>query len=310
MRTYYEHGRYRAVVYRSYLWRGRSYYVYAPYYYYRPAYYGWAYAPWGAPVYYQWGWAGNPWYGYYGYYFAPARYYPGADLWLTDFILAENLRMAYDAQQAGEGDRLSPGPPPDANTNVQLTPEVKQMIAEEVKQQLAAEKAASSRPSTPGSQPASNDPPPALDPGHTVFVVASNLDVATPTGDCELTPGDVINRIDDTPDSADMVQVRVASSKQGDCAQGSKPAVKVADLEDMSNRFREQLDAGLQQLATNSGKNGLPAAPDTRTSAAPDVPTPEPDKDVYAQMQGLQKEADQAEQDVKRGSSSGQTGGQ
>jgi len=309
MRTYYENGRYRAVVYRSYLWRGRPYYVYAPYYYYRPAYYGWAYAPWGAPVYYQWGWAGNPWYGYYGSYFAPAPFYPAADLWLTDYILAENLKMAYDAQQNAAPQEAA-GTPPE-NANVQLTPEVKQMIAEEVKQQLAAEKAAAARPTSAVSQSGPNDtPPPALDPNHTVFVVASTLDVATPVGDCELTPGDVINRIDDTPDSDDMVQVRVAASKQGDCLQGSKPAVKVADLQDMSNRFREQVDSGLQQLAANSGKNGLPAAPDTSTSSAPDVPTPEPDKDVYAQMQGLQKEADQAEADVRKGSTSGQTGGQ
>jgi hypothetical protein len=103
----------------------------------------------------------------------------------------------------------------------------------------------------------------------------------------------------------------VASSKQGDCARGSKPAVKVADLQDMSNRFREQLDSGLQQLAANSGKNGLPAAPDTSTSSAADVPVPVPvpDKDVYAQMQGLQKEADQAQQEVQKQSSPGQTGG-
>ncbi|MGO9211847.1 MAG: hypothetical protein ACLP2H_17170 [Terriglobales bacterium] len=301
MRTYYEHGVYRAVVYRPYAWGGRSYFVYAPYYYYRPAFYGWAYGPWGVPVAYGWGWAGNPWYGYYGYYFAPAPFYPGADLWLTDYILAENLRMAYDAQQSGGGDV----PPVTGGQGTEkLSPEVKQMIAEEVKQQLMAEKAAAART---GSQPApaSNEPPPALDPGRTVFVVASTLDVATPAGDCELTPGDVINRIDDTPDSDGMVQVRVASSKQGDCAQGSKPAVKVADLQDMSNRFREQLDSGLQQLATNSGKNGLPAAPDTSTTADKDVPVPDPDKDVYAQMQGLQKEADQAQQEVNRQSGSG-----
>ena len=311
MRTYYEQGRYRAVVYRPYYWRGRPYYVYAPYYYYRPVYYGWVYNPWARPVYYPWGWAGNPWYGYYGYYFAPAPVYPGADLWLTDFILAENLRMAYDAQQEADG---AQGPRaasavPEYN-DTQLSPAVKQMIAEEVKQQLLAEKAAAGRPAATGSTPTSEEPPPALDPKRTVFVVASNLDVATPTGDCELTPGDVINRIDDTPDGDDMVQVRVASSKQGDCPQGSKPAVKVADLQDMSNRFREQLDAGLKELAANSGKNGLPTAPDTSTTADKDVPVPEPDKEVYAQLQGLQEEADQAEQDVKRGSSSGQAGGQ
>ena len=134
-------------------------------------------------------------------------------------------------------------------------------------------------------------------------MVASNLDVVTPDGnECELTPGDVISRIDDTPGGFDKVQVRVTSSKQGDCARGSKPTVGVADLQDMHNRFREQLDAGLKQLAADQGKNGLPAAPDTSTSAAADVPTPEPDKDVYTQMQGLQKEADEAEQEVKQNS--------
>jgi hypothetical protein len=305
MRTYYEHGHYRAVVYRPYTWHGRPYYVYAPYYYYRPAYYGWAFNPWAAPVYYRWGWAGDPWYPYYGYYFAPAPFYPYASLWLVDFILAENLRMAYDAQQ-------SEGAPPvrrmaGASPNeVQLSPEVKQMIAEEVKQQLDAEKAASARTTSAGSPATSQDQlPPALDPGHTVFVVASNLEVATPDGNaCELTPGDVITRIDDTPDSNDRVQVRVTSSKEGDCARGSKPAVKVADLQDMHNRFREQLDAGLKHLADNQGKNGLPAAPDTRTSAAADVPTPEPDQEVYDQMQEMQKEADEAEQDAKQHPSS------
>jgi hypothetical protein len=313
LRTYWEHGHYRAVVYRPYFWGGHPYYVYAPAYYYRPAYYGWAFSPWATPVVYRWGFAGDPWYGYYGSYFAPSPFYPAADLWLTDFILAENLRMAYDAQQSA-GDV---GPPvarmaPENSNQVQLSPEVKQMIADEVKQQLAAERAAAANPAPAGSQPtqASNAPPPALDPNHTVFVVASDLDVVAADGnECELTPGDVVNRIDDTPDNNDSVQVRVASSKQGDCAQGSKPRVAVADLEDMSNRFREQLDAGLQQLAANNGKNGLPAAPDTTTSAAPDVPTPEPDQDTYSQLQGVQKEADQAEQDVKKPPSPGQTGG-
>jgi hypothetical protein len=310
VRTYYEYGRYRAVVYRPYYWRGRPYYVYAPYYYYRPVYYGWVYNPWAVPVYYRWGWFGDPWYPYYGYYFAPAPFYVGASLWLTDFILAENLRMAYDAQQRASLEesvrpvRYVVGASPN---EVQLTPEVKQAIAEEVKLQLDEERAASARASTAGSPAASaNAVPPALDPRHTVFVVASNLEVVTPEGDeCELTPGDVITRIDDTPGSDDKVQVRVTSSKKGDCAAGAKPAVAVADLQDMHNRFREQLDLGLKQLATNQGKNGLPAAPDTSTSAAAGVPTPEPDKDVYDQMKSLQKEADDAEQDVEQRSSSG-----
>jgi hypothetical protein len=68
----------------------------------------------------------------------------------------------------------------------------------------------------------------------------------------------------------------------------------------MHNHFREQMDAGLKQLADNQGKNGLPAAPDTGTFASNDVPPAEPDSDVQAQVQGLQNEADQAEKDVNQ----------
>ena len=89
----------RAEVHRPYMWHGTSYYIYASHYYHRPAYYGWVYNPWARAVYYQWGWAGNPWYGYYGSCFAPAPFHPAADLWLTDYLLAENLKMAYDQQQ-------------------------------------------------------------------------------------------------------------------------------------------------------------------------------------------------------------------
>ena len=306
LRTYYDHGRYHAVVYRPYYWRGRPYYVYAPYYYYRPAYYYWAYNPWARPVYYRWGWLGDPWYPYYGYYFAPSPYYAGANFWLADFILAENLRLAYETQFA-EGTPPAPRVAAVGPNEVQLSPEVKQAIAEEVKLQLDAERAESARATAPGSAATAADAaPPALDPGHTVFVVASTLDVGTPDGnECELTPGDVISRIDDTPDGNGNVQVRVTSSKQGDCAAGSKPLVAVTELQDMSNRFREQLDLGLKNLADNQGRNGLPAAPDTSTSTAAGVPAPEPDRDVYTQMQGLQKEADEAEQDVEQSSSSG-----
>jgi hypothetical protein len=306
MRTYYEHGRYRAVMYRPYNWHGRPYYVYAPHYYYRPAYYGWAYNPWARPVAYRWGWYGAPWYRSYGYYFAPQPVYPAANYWLGDYILAENLRMAYDARLtaalAPQFVLASATVPGDS----QLTPEVKQMIADEVKQQLAAEKAAAGQASPVISR---DTLPPALDPAHRIFVVAANLDVVTADGDeCALSPGDVIKRTTDTPDGDDKVQVVVVAGKQGDCARGSQPAVAVADLEDMNNQFREQLDAGLKQLAENSGKNGLPSAPDTTTVAAKDVPTPQPDRDVATQLQGLQSEAEQAEQDVKK-DSPGDTGG-
>ena len=121
LRTYYEHGRYRAVVYRPYYWRGRPYYVYAPYYYYRPAYYGWAYNPWARPISYRWGWFGDPWYPYYGYYFAPAPFYSGASFWLADFILAETLANGLRVA-AGRGCVASPHLAQEARTRCSSRP--------------------------------------------------------------------------------------------------------------------------------------------------------------------------------------------
>ena len=153
-RTYIFGGRSYAVAYRSYRYRGFVYYHYAPAYYYHPVFYGWAYHPWGRPVYYRWGWYNDPWYPAYGYYFRPYPVYPSAALWLTDFLLAENLRLAYEAranaraaaeeQYAAPEQFSSPQPAPDGQAA--LSPEVKQLIADEVQRQLEEERAAASQP--------------------------------------------------------------------------------------------------------------------------------------------------------------------
>jgi hypothetical protein len=164
-RTYVYGGHPEAVVYRGYYYQGVPYYRYVPPYYYRPAFYGWAYNPWPAPVPYAWGWAASPWYGYYGYYFTPYPVYPYPALWLTDFLLAENLQAAYASQAALSASQAAanapsvyisqnsdgappavdlppePAPAPD-NASVTLTPEVKQAIAEQVRMEVAAEQVA------------------------------------------------------------------------------------------------------------------------------------------------------------------------
>jgi hypothetical protein len=71
----------------------------------------------------------------------------------------------------------------------------------------------------------------------------------------------------------------------------------------MHNQFRQQIDSGLKTLANNQGKNGLPAAPDTRTSAG-EVPAPAPD-DVQTELQKQQADANQTETDVKQQVSAG-----
>ncbi len=137
-RTYYYHGRAYDRYYRGYGYRGVYLNVYSPYRYYPFGFYGWAYNPWYQPVVYSWGWGGNPWYGYYGFYFTPYPAYATASLWLTDYIISNQLAAAYQARHEAQAqmDQEAGGPVPGA---APLTPEVKQQIADEVKNQLALE---------------------------------------------------------------------------------------------------------------------------------------------------------------------------
>jgi hypothetical protein len=300
-------------VYRTTYYLGVPYYHYVPPYYYRPRFYFWVYNPWRAPVYYRWSWyvAPPPWYAYYGPYFAPAPVYPTAALWLTDFLLAENLRLAYEARREAEASAAAQAyeaPPPAAGAQgytTQITPELKQAIAEEVRRQLAAEQqGATAIPQQPAATGA-EAPPAALDPAHRLFVVSSNLAVPTVEGqDCELTSGDIITRLDDTPDNDNRVRVSVSSSKGNDCRVGSTPMVQVSDLQEMHNQFREQIDSGLKTLADNSGKGGLPPAPDTSTSAG-EVPPPPPDANVDSALQAQQQAANQTETQIQQEAAQG-----
>jgi len=322
-RTYYRNGRAYSRVYRGYDYRGGHYYGYVPDRYYHPGFYGWAYHPWGVGVYYgpaAWGWAGAPWYGAYPGYFTPYPVYASANLWLTDYLIAANMQAAYQAgveagaASAGPGQPPPPGeqyqqPAPEANTQqTPLSPEVKQAIADEVQAQIAAEQAAAAQTNPQPGAPAPPPPAPAapsgeqvpdaLNPSERVFVVATNLDLTAGGQECAVTPGDVLMRLSDTPDADQNVTASVQSSKKGDCAAGQTVTVAVNDLQEMHNHFREQLDSGLQKLADNAGKNGLPGAPDTGTTPG-EVPAPPPDQGAADQLQAQQQQADQVEAEVK-----------
>jgi len=334
-RTYYAGGHAYVGVYRSYGYHGYCcYYGYHPAYFYGAGFYGWAYNPWPAPVYWGWGWGGAPWYGYYGGFFAPYPVYPSPAFWLTDYLLAASLQAAYANQQAaaaqegaaansGGSDNLDAsngggGAAPAASTGpVTLTPEVKEAIAEEVKAQLAAEKAEAANSAAPaaaapsgGAQQASNDvPPPALDPAQRTFVVDTNITVVDADGqECGLTSGDVLTRITDTPDADQKVNVSIAAGKKDDCAAGKTVAVGVDDLQEMHNHFREQLDKGMGELAKKGGTGGLPKPPDTATTAS-DVPPPQPDPNAEKTLADQQAAADKTEAEVKQEAASGSGGG-
>ena len=300
-RTYFVGGRSYAHVYREYGYHGVRYYRYVPGVYYGPRFYAWAVTPWGVPVRYAWGGGFTaPWFGFYAGYFTPYPVYASPDLWLTDYLMAENLRLAYENQQAANADQAPPPQPYAQSAAATLSPEMKALIADEVRQQLAAEKAAAVQPtSASAQQPASGSEqlPPAL--SQRFFVVSSNLDITTTAGQaCSLTPGDIIERKGKTLTADGGLPVGVVSGKPGDCAADSEATVQLADLQEMHNQFREQIDSGLKTLAANQAK-GLPNGP--AAGARPvEEGTAEPVADVESQLITQEGDAAKLEDQVRQ----------
>jgi len=294
-RTYVVHGRAYARVYHESVYGRFHYYRYVPSYYYAPAFYGWAVTPWGAPLVYGWaGPMGAPWFTFYGGYFAPYPTYVSANLWLTDYLLAKNLEMAYESQQQGNPDAAPEIPA----AQTPLSPDTKAMIAEEVRQQLAAEQAAALVPATaaPQQPTAGAEPlPPSLT--QKFFVVSASLDVTANGQACSLTPGDIIQRRTSTVAADGTVAVEVVSSKPWDCGADSQTAVDFAALEEMHNQFQERLDEGLKTLA-DGGVRGVAAPPSGMRAAADGTATPA--GDAATQLSAQETSASNLEAQVRQ----------
>jgi hypothetical protein len=302
-RSYYYHGHEYNRYYRGYGYRGLSLSVYAPDFYFGPGFYGWAYNPWAVPISFAWGWGGSPWLGFYGGFFAPYPVYPSAAFWLTDYIISQDLQAAYAAhQEAGEvdGDQAAAGGPPE------LTPDVKQMVADEVKSELALE----------NSEAAQNAKQQDVDPGssgiarmladgrpHT-FVAGGALDLVDTNGqECAISDGDVLQL--QTPPAADATAadlVVMASKGGNECQKSSTVTVQLTDLQEMQNHMRETIDQGLQDLQAKQGKGGLPPAPPSAQAKPTETEyaqiAPPADQQDAADLQQQGQQADQAEKDV------------
>ncbi len=192
---------------------------------------------------------------------------------------------------------------------------MKEAIAEEVKAQLVAQEQQAPTQGGAADQGAAqnstddNQVPPALDPARRTFVVDNTLTLVSDGQDCELTGGDVITRLTDTPDADGNVTASVSASKKGECGAGKQVSVSVDDLMEMHNHFTEQLNNGLKALAEKQGTNGMPKAPDASTVSS-DIPAPEPDKDASKELSDQQTQADQAEQQAKQDATGGGGGQQ
>jgi hypothetical protein len=191
---------------------------------------------------------------------------------------------------------------------VTLTPEVKQAVADEVRQELAQERAeseaAQSAPPPPpmdqaaqanpepvaanAQLPVSNVPPPGLTPNQThVFIVSSVIVVSANGQQCAVTEGDVL-QLDPAPMYPDPTNARVLASKSADCQSGGAVQVGLADLQEMQNHMRAQLDQGLGEMQARQGQGNMPvinASMRTATPAPYAADMPAADPNVASELQ-------------------------
>ena len=193
--------------------------MYTPAYYYRPAFYGWAYNPWVAPVPYAWGFAVNPWYGYYGVYFNP---YPSLSERLAladaDYMISQTLAAAYQARPRCRGGCGQAKPGPAVAGDAPLSPEVKNLIAEEVTRQIALANADSQA----AGQNADVDPASSgiqrmlTDNVQHVFVAGKDIDVVDAAGaECAVSEGDAMQLTGPPAADATAATLIMLSSKGG-----------------------------------------------------------------------------------------------
>ena len=190
-----------------------------------------------------------------------------------------------------------------------LTPETKQLIADEVKQQVALENSEAAASGGQNAEPdaASSSIQRLLTDGKAhVFVAGADLDVTDAQGsECALSEGDAIQLRGQVAPDAQAANLAVLASKGGkECPRGDVVSVALTDLQDMQNHMRETIDAGMQELQKKQGQGGLPAAP--AAAAAPPVespmaalaPPPPPESEVAAEINQQSQAADQAEKEA------------
>jgi len=319
-RTVFVGGVSYAGVYHSYAYHGVILFSPVPAVVFAPAYYGWLISPWPQPVIYPpayWGWAGQPWYGAYGPAFVPYPAYATPDQWLTDYIIAANLRQAYENQQQA----ANAGPPPGMP---QITDEEKAIIAQDVRDELARQRQMAANP-PPDNVPLNNapvgdnlpPPPPVVNANatpveipealkdHLFMVYTAPLEVKKLSGEsCSLTEGDMLFRTGAAPNPDNSVDVLVKSSHatpahQELCPAQERARVQLADLQEMYNHKKELLAQGEQKQTELMGKaRGLPKGPDPK-------PTPlnrgkiDPDTAAaVAELKQMIKDADDTEKEV------------
>jgi hypothetical protein len=300
-------------VYQRHVWhqfgRAFAYETFVPAVRFPEPYYAWSLAAWPRPVTYNWGWQGQRWYAVYGASFTPYPVYTSPDLWMTDYIIAQSMQTAYQAQSAEPASEpLSPGAPaapaPDSSVAapaaqssdtapvlqpsgalpapqpsaapsapVAVPPPV---VTPQVKAQLNAQiKVRLQEQQAVAAAPATlrtQSTPPALRPNHVFFQVAQPLDVpaGVANGHCSLSANDYIKRTGGVSKDDWMIPVVVELSRPSDCPEGLQTRIGLNDLNAMENEQEAQVLEAMQAASKSMGPNGPPSGPGARPTLIAD----------------------------------------
>jgi hypothetical protein len=288
-------------VYQDHVWHqfGRTfaYQTFVPAVRFPGVYYAWALAAWPHPVAYAWGWRAQPWYPAYGVLFTPYPVYASPDLWMTDYILAQSMQAAYQAQTPAPPPQPSaqwtPAPPPGIPDSSLAPPDAQPGDTSAAPQPDAAPPAPQSidAPSAPVAPPPAITPqikaqlntqikvqleeqqaaqatpavlttqsgPAALRANHVFFQVVQPLDVPTAHGHCSLSANDYIKRTGAMSSDDWMIPVVVELSRPSDCPEGLATRIGLNDLNAMENEQEAQVLEAMQAASKSMGPNGPPS---------------------------------------------------
>ncbi len=266
-RTYYFQGKTVQRYYRPYSYGGTTLDAYAPTRFYAPNLYRWAVTSF-RPTPFQWTYTNQPWYQHYNGYFTPDSSYSSPVFWLTDFVIGASLLTAYNAEQQSQQ------APPPADGSSAITPQTKQLVAQEVNRQVRQE-------AFEAQQNAHNVEPPAGAGGVVAelndrqahaFVVGSDLDLVDASGRrCMVSEGDVVAVVSPAKADTSTADAVVLASKGGEeCQRSVRVQVALNDVQEMQNHMREAIDQGL--ASSNAAKSVPSVTPEFAQAGPPADP--------------------------------------
>ena len=150
----------------------------------------------------------------------------------------EELREAVSAQARVDEQKQAE----QARRKIQVSEEIRQQVRKQVKEELARHQE--------GNSTTVADVLSSPEAANYIFQVSNPINaMALEAGvECTLTVGDMA-RLAQPPAEGDVsAQVRVVTSKPGNCDEGATIAVSLSDLQDMINGFNSRLDQNMKKL--------------------------------------------------------------